>query len=148
MIFLWLTNDPHSEEKLKQNIAFLNERHAGKQVTYRMEMVKNRPVRSVKANRRYWAILTAIGAEIGETKERLHYAYALMFIPDPDTINGQTIPLSTTDLSDLEMSTYMKKIEAHARDFHGITLANPSDESYIMWERMVKNSYDSMFKSI
>lgn len=144
MIFLWLTNNPHSEEKLKQQVAFLNSRHEGKQVTYRIEMVKNRPVRSVDQNRMYWAILTAIGAHIGETKENLHEWYRLQFIPVE--FGGKMIPRSTTELDTAEMSTYIKQVEQHAKDFHGLVLPDVRDQYYTLWERTNKNSYDALFQ--
>lgn len=148
MEYLFLTNDPDSRKKVLQSLDDLDERHKGKQVTILANFKRNKPVRSTDQNSRYWAILTAIAAEIGETREGLHYSYAVMFIPDDHEVNGQKIPRSTKELKQDEFATYMKKIEQHAKEFHGVDIKRPEDNTYSMWERYHNNRYDAMFSAI
>jgi hypothetical protein len=143
---LFNTNDDDSVKKLSRELDYLNELTKGEKVTYRIEIKKNRAIRSVSANSYYWVILTAIAAHTGETKERLHDWYNLEF--NSEEFNGKTIPRSTKELDTQEMSILIKKIKTHAHDFYGVYIPEAGDQAYAMWERLAKNSYDAMFNSI
>ncbi len=143
---LYNTNDQHSFNKIVDILNGMDEHHKGKIVTYRIDMKKNRPVRSLDQNAHYWVILTRIGAHTGYTKERLHEWYGLEFIPTE--FNGKIVPRSTTELDSEEMSTYIKKVMTHAEEIHGLTFPRPGDRDYANWERMSQNFYDDMFRSI
>jgi hypothetical protein len=143
---LYNTNDHHSFNKLVNMLNGLDEFHQGKVVTYRIDIIRNRPVRSVDQNRYYWALLTMIAAQSGYTKEKLHHWYGLEFLAED--FNGKMIPRSTSELNTEEMSNYIKKVKTHAEEFYSVNIPRPEDKEYINWERMANNFYDDMFRSI
>lgn len=142
---LLTTNNQRSLENLSNYITYLNERHKDKQVDYLVTIKQNRAVRSHSQNGMYWAILTAIAAETGDTKERLHQYYALEF--NWEEFRGKRIPKSTTDLDVTEFKVYVEKVKQHAREF-GIYIPEPEDRAYSMWEQLTREKYDAMFSSL
>lgn len=147
MIQLFITNDPYSRAKIIAHLDYLDELHKGKRITYSHETKRNRAIRSLDQNRYYWGMLTMIAAKTGYTKEQLHQAYALQYIPHDELINGQRVARSTSELNTEEMSIYIKKIKAHAIELD-LYIPEASDEAYTAWERMAKNHYDAMFSSL
>lgn len=144
-IFLYNTNDQSSLEKLSQQLEFLNDAHKGKQVTYVIEIKKNRPVRSVKANRYYRACLQVIGAKTGVDEDSLHEFFKLKF--NSAYVFGELVGLSTK-MDTEEFSTYVKKVKHYAREFHGCYFMEKEDPAYAAWERMTRNNYNAMFAAV
>lgn len=148
MEFLLNTNSPEGRAKLLAKLDELNEQYKGKQVTLLVNLKRNKPVRSTDQNARYWAILSTIGAQIGETKEALHFSYAVMFIPEDHEVNGIRVPRKTSELKTDEFTIYMNQVEMHAKEWHGVKIPHLADNTYSMWERQTRNHYDAMFASI
>lgn len=146
MIMLFYTNQNQSVEKLSQVLEDLNDREKDKVVAYTIEIKKNKPIRSVKANRYYWAILKRIGAAAGYSEDELHEFYKKKF--NHKYILDEVVGLTTSDMDQKEFSDYVKKVKDHARNFfEGVIIPEPEDEKYAAWEMMTKNNYDQMFSA-
>lgn len=147
MIMLFNTNEDRSIEKLSAYLEDLNDQNKGKVVCYTIEIKKNKPIRSVKANRYYWAILKRIGSTAGYSEDELHEFYKKKF--NHRFILDECVGLTTSDMDQKDFSDYLKKVKDHARKFFdNVHIPEPEDEKYAAWEMMTKNNYDQMFSSI
>lgn len=143
---IWRTNDQKSSENLYSHLNFLKAKAKGKQIDYLVSIKQNRPVRSVSQNGYYWIILEAIASETGDMKENLHAWYALEYLGQE--FRGKMIARSTTELDTAEFTTYVNKVKAHAREFHGVYIAEPNDRAYSAWEQITKEKYNNLFQGL
>ena len=86
----------------------------------------DRPIRSIPQNRLYWAYLSYIEAETGNTAEEIHEIAKRKFLP-PQTVffKGESykIPGTTTKLDKLQFMDYMDRICA----WSGVPIPNPNE---------------------
>lgn len=146
MIMLFNTNEDESVRKLSAYLEDLNDQNKDKLVCYTIEIKKNRPIRSVKANRYYRAVLQCISSFAGYDEDDLHEMYKKKF--NGKWVLDELIGHTTTDMDSKDFSTFVKKVKDHGRAFFGAHIAEPEDEKYAAWEMMTKNNYDQMFASI
>lgn len=146
MTILFHTNDDASIVKLANYIQELNDRHVGKQITYTIEIKKNRPIRSLDQNRYYWAILKHIGAHTGYTTDDLHKFYKLEF--NNKYVFGKLIEESTANLDSKEFTIYVNQVKEHAKSFHGIKFKELADKDYETWEQIGQHNYNQMFAAL
>jgi len=94
----------------------------------RVEIIvqKEKKARSLKMNSLYWVYLKVLEDETGEDSENLHEYFKSIFLPAKIVkIFGKEvrIPGSTTELSSLEFTEYIDKIER----LTGISCPDPND---------------------
>jgi hypothetical protein len=72
--------------------------------------------RTIDQNRRLWDLYGAIGAYIGEDKDKVHELMGYKFLRYQDTVAGESVELikSTTKLTTAEMAEYQDAIERWA----------------------------------
>lgn len=144
---IFLTNDDKSLKQLAEYLDYLNkDKHKDKQVEYIIEIKKNRPVRSISANRYYRAVLLEIASAAGYTDDELHEFYKRKF--HGKYVLDEVIGQSTGDMDTAEFSAYVKKVKQHGEEFFGVIIKDPKDKDYLLWEQLSKNKYDQMFNSI
>lgn len=141
---LWTTNDNDSIRRLSNHLEYLSEeQHKGQYVEFVIEIKRNRPVRSVKANRYYWAVLKHISTYSGHDEDEMHEYYKKKF--NPVEVMGETIGGSTKDLDVAEFKIYVEKVKKHAKDTFEANIPEPQDKHYLVWEKVTKDNYDAMF---
>lgn len=113
---------------------------------YVVTVKKNKPVRSINANRYYRAILKIIGIHTGETEDRLHMLFKIMFNFEEFTLpNGDVrrIPATTSNLDTSEFSKYISQVKQWAIDEWQIYFPERNDVDY-MREMDIENQYDKI----
>lgn len=140
------TNDQRSLENLSTYIEYLNDQHKGKQVEYIVEIKKNRPIRSVSANRFYWAILKDIASHTGYREDEMHEFFKKKF--NSKTVLNELIGESTSNLDSKEFSTYCKQVKDYAKEMFDLIIPDPSDRHYAVWEQITHEKYNAMYNSI
>lgn len=124
---------------------------------YLVEVKKNRPVRSLSANKYYHAIVNIIAIETGHTHEELHEALKMKFNsktifvenkskPIADQVADKlappiVIPGSTSDLDTAEFAGYVNRVKQWALDDLGIIIPEPRDLDYKKWME-IQNQYN------
>ena len=128
-------------------LAYLNDLNKGKQISYLIDIKKNRPVRSTSANAYYRVILQHICAITGDTSDELHEFYKKKF--NGKEVHDEVIGCTTTDMDSAEFTAYVNKVKEHAKSFFQIPfIPDPRDQSYAAWEQITKERYNLMFRSI
>lgn len=120
---------PTDKEAVKQAIDLLKE---GK--PFNVTIKACNPKRSIPQNRTYWMWINCIHDDTGNDQDVLHEIFKKKFLGyDSHELDGITIerPRSTTNLSTVEFSAYMEKLQAWAGSELGMTLPNPED---LAWE--------------
>jgi len=87
---------------------------------------KSKKSRSLRSNNYYWVYLTILEAETGNSKEDLHEYFKSKYLSHRvGYLNGNEImlPPTTTTLSTVEMSEYIRKIEVES----GIQSPDPNE---------------------
>ena len=140
------TNNPKSQDVLKNYLDFLDDLNKGKEVEYVIEIKKNRPIRSISQNRYYRAILKAISAHCGYDENDLHEYYKLEF--NGKEVCGKMIGESTSNLDSSEFTIYLNKVKNHGKNFFGAYIPEIADRTYGVWEQVTKEKYDLMFSSL
>lgn len=85
---------------------------AGRYVVVR----ERKAIRSVEANRRYWALLTVAARELGyDDVEELHEGVALKLLPLPSLADGLPRRRRTPRLNTAEFSEYVDAVERFCR---------------------------------
>lgn len=143
---LFNTNDDASVNRLANFLSDLNDQAKGKQISYRIDIKKNRAIRSTDQNARYWVLLKAIGVVTGYTKDELHEYYKTKF--NRKWILDESVPVSTADLDTLEFTVYMNKVQDHGEKFHNLKFISEADIRYRAWLEEVDNNYNKMFAAI
>lgn len=143
---LYTTSSPKSRDNVIGYLDYLDGKSQGKQKSYSIQIKQLRVSRTVTQNRYYWAILTSIANETGDTKEQLHMVYGLMF--NSVEVQGMKIPGSTKDLDTREMTIYINKIKDHAKEFHTLYIPAVGDKAYGVWEQVTNEKYDNLFAEI
>ena len=133
--------DPRDEQSIRELGKKLRAMPEGK---YRVEVYKNRAVRSLKANAYYHVILNIIGIETGHTHEQLHEICKKKFNADiihlPKS-GMEMIPKTTTNLDTAEFAAYVNRVKQWAQDEFGIVIPDVSqlDDRRIA---EIQNTYD------
>jgi len=105
----------------------------------KLTIAKYKKVRSLSANALYWKWMTILGEYIGHSKEDMHQVFKKQFLADKMPalskdvfmayLASQNIIDSTTELNTKEMTEYMDKIQAQARELR-VQLPLPEDRFY------------------
>lgn len=139
--FLYNPKDPKNHKELGQ---FLQEFPDGE---YVIQVKKNRPVRSLNANKYYHAILNIIAVSTGHTHEELHEAMKLkfncsvIFFPKG---GSQMVGKSTSDLDTKEFAAYVNQVKKWALDEFSIIIPETKDIDYNRWME-IENAYSENF---
>jgi len=132
------TNNAADRKSIIQYLDYLDRITAGRQEEFISNIKKNKPVRSIDQNARYWVLITAICNHTGQIKDECHNDYKELFN------DGE----STKDLDTDEFSIFSKQCQEHAERFHGIVFRDPKDRDYELWSNLVKEDYKKMIRSI
>lgn len=144
---VFTTNDEKSVKALSEYLNYLNtDKHKDKQVEYIIDIKKNKPIRSISANRYYRAILLEIASASGYTDDEIHEFYKRKF--HGKYVLDEVIGQSTSNMDTAEFSNYVKKVKQHGEEFFGVIIKDPKDKDYLLWEQLSKNKYDQMFNAI
>lgn len=143
---LFKTNNDNSVKELANYLDYLNAKHKDKEVEYIFEIKLNKPVRSVSQNRYYRAILKEIASTAGYSDDQLHEFYKKKF--NGKYVLDELIGESTSNLDVIEFGNYIKKVKQHGEDFFGVTIKDPKDKDYAIWEQLSQNKYDQMINAI
>ncbi len=130
---------------------------------YLVEVKKNRPIRSLNANKYYHVIVNIIAIETGHTHEELHEALKMKFNSKKIFIErkekGMTeaeqvaerlvpsmiIPGSTADLDTAEFASYINRIKHWAAEELHIIIPEAKDIDYKRWME-IENQYRDVFR--
>jgi hypothetical protein len=143
---LFKTNDSKSVEALAQYLEYLNAMNKGEVKEYIIEIKKNRPIRSVSANRYYRAILLCIAGASGNTDDELHEYYKKKF--NGKFVIDEQIGQTTSNMDTAEFSVYVKKVKDHGEKQFNFRIPDPKDRHYAVWEQISKDKYNAMFSAI
>lgn len=114
---------------------------------YCIEVKKNRPIRSMKANKYYFAILKIIGINTGHTHEELHEIMKLKFnseIVHFPKSGSQIIGKTTSDMDTAEFAAYLNRVKKFAIEEFNLVIPEPRDLDYVRWME-IENSYNRTF---
>ena len=105
---------------------------------YHLSVVKKNPNRTVPQNRYYWALLTMIGNEIGETPETMHTFFGNQYLNNvKKVIMGHEVELvhSTKSLDTKQFTEYIDEILKFANSFLNMTFPKQDElsESDLSW---------------
>jgi|SRR5690242_5489704 len=110
---------------------------------YCITIKKNKPIRSLNANKYYHATLNIIGAESGITHERLHEICKRKFNAEIVQLprgGAEIMGRSTADMDTKEFAAYVNQVKQWAIDEFNIVIPEPQDVTYEMWMK-IQNSY-------
>ncbi len=116
---------------------------------YIIEIKKNRPIRSLDANKFYWAVLQIIAVESGHDKDWLHDFYKNEFnfeevkLPNGDI---RRMARSTSGLDTKDFALYLNRVIEHGRTFFGCVIMEQRDYDYAKM-LMIKEHYDRVFEN-
>lgn len=113
---------------------------------YLVTIKKNRPIRSLSANKYYHCILNILGAHTGHTHEQLHDICKKKF--NAEVINlpksGSEIRgKSTTNLDTKEFAAYVNRVKMWAMDEFGVIIPESKDIDYARW-MAIENEYEQV----
>lgn len=148
MILHYKAGDKDDHKRLGQKLSELNPGE------YVIEVTKNRPIRSIGANRYYWGIvLKTISIAVGYDTEELHEMFKLKFnaktIQFPDGTTELTL-MTTSDLDTEEFRVYISKVKQWAiktlttNPLKPFTFPEQADVDYLRWSA-IKEDYDKVF---
>lgn len=120
---------------------------------YIITVKRNRPIRSLSANRYYHAIINIIAIDTGHTHEQLHDYCKQHFAPMESIVfelknmseqqiadlvarklnPPETVIRSTKDMNSTEFATYINKIKMWAAERLGILIPEAKDIDYKKW---------------
>jgi hypothetical protein len=137
-ILLYKAGDAESHKQFGREIQQL------KPGEYVVKITRNRPIRSLNANKYYHAILNIIGIETGHTHEELHEALKLKFnakiIHFPKG-GSQVVGESTSNLDSKEFAGYVNQVKNWALNEFGIVIPEARDIDYQRWME-IENAYE------
>jgi hypothetical protein len=98
---------------------------------YLVSLTKKKPLRSIKANRRYFAIVTMAAMQLGSVADKadVHEGLRFKLLPLPPLFPGVPRARSTADLDTAEFADYVANAEAYLATEHGVDFTD--------WERYV-----------
>ncbi len=111
---------------------------------YLITIKKNRPVRSLNANKYYHMIINMIGIETGHTHEQLHdickkkFNYEIVTLPKS---GSEIMGMSTSNLDTKEFAAYVNRVKQWAMDEFNIVIPEPKDVDYAKWME-IENNYN------
>lgn len=144
---IFRTNNDASASELLAYFQKLNDDNAGKEVAFRVEVDKNRAIRSNDQNARYWAILRAISlAAGGMDQDELHETYKKKF--NSKWVLDEQIGGSTKKMNTAQFTEYMNQVEHHARNFFNVIIPHKEDVKYIEWIETVNQDYKNQFRTL
>ncbi len=129
-ILLYKAGDAQSHKNLGKELQGLKEGE------YIVKITRNRPIRSLSANKYYHAILNIIGIETGHTHEELHEALKqkfnakILYFPKG---GSQIIGGSTSNLDTKEFAAYVNQVKNWALNEFGIVIPEARDLDYQKW---------------
>lgn len=118
-------------ERVKANLfAFIEKLPADKPWRVKIELLRKQ--RTLPQNALYWEWLTAIGNEIGYTKDEMHDTFREKFLPwrEVEVCGVRRKILTSTsspEFTTAMMAEYMSHIDRFAAQELGIVLPTPSD---------------------
>jgi hypothetical protein len=133
--------DNRSEDS-KRNL--YNELKKLEEGEYVILVKKNRPVRSLSANKYYHAVLKIIGIETGHTHDQLHeickrkFNAEMIALPKGGT---EVYGKSTSDMDTKEFAGYVNRVKQWAQDEFNIIIPELKDLDYRKWME-IENVYD------
>lgn len=92
-------------------------------VAWRIEIVRHRERRSLSQNKRYWCAITELANETGYSKDEMHEAMKLKFLPPVVVEIGAecvTVSASSAKLDRKVFADYMERVIAFAATEFGI----------------------------
>lgn len=111
---------------------------------YRVSIGVEKSQRTKDQNRLYWLWLNCISDESGNSVDDLHEYLKHKFLNTyARVIYGEEVKStqSTTELNTDEFTKYLEKVQIWAANELGITLPNPDDLIYSMFEERYKSRY-------
>lgn len=139
----YTSHSPESDNKLYKT---LTELKAG---SYIIEIKRNRPIRSLTANKYYWAILTIIATDTGEwDREQLHEVCKRKFNGKPVSLPKGGIEMvgnSTSNLDSQEFAAYVSRVKQWAQNEWGTVIPEARDITYQLWME-IQNKYETTFQ--
>lgn len=138
---IYNAGDAESHKRLGQQLASLPPGE------YVVQIKKNRPIRSMQANKYYHVILNIIAINTGHSHDELHEICKLKFnchmvdLPKGDSV---LIGKTTTDLDSTEFAGYVNRVKQWAQDEWGIIIPEPRDIDYARWME-IENTYNENF---
>ena len=113
---------------------------------YIIQVKKNRPIRSLSANRYYHLILNIMGIETGHTHEQLHEICKLKFNPEIiNTPKGGSIVVGRTtgDMDTKEFGAYVNRVKQWARDEFNMVIPEPGEMDRLK-QYEIENRYEAV----
>lgn len=140
--YLYKSKDEKSHKELGKKLQELPEGD------YVVEIKRNRPIRSLNANKYYHYVLNVIAINTGHTHAELHEAMkmkfncAVIFFPKG---GSQVISKTTSDLDTAEFQAYVNRVKQWAMDEFGIVIPEKQDVTYMSWTEM-ETLYEENFR--
>jgi hypothetical protein len=140
-IFTYTRGDAESHKQLGKKLQELPEGN------YVVTIKKNRPIRSLNANRYYHFMLNIIATYTGILHDDLHEAMKykfnskVIFFPQG---GSQCIGNSTASLDTAEFASFVNKVKNYAITEIGVTIPEAKDVDYQKWMD-VENEHDMAF---
>lgn len=140
-VLLYTAGDAASHKELGKQLQDL------KPGTYVIEVKRNRPVRSLSANKYYHALLNIAAIETGITHNDLHEAMKykfnskVVFFPSG---GSQCIGNSTSDLNSAEFAGFVNRVKQYFTDEVGLIIPEQKDIDYKTWIE-IQNTFDENF---
>lgn len=114
---------------------------------YVIQVKKNRPVRSLKANAYYWMCVKIYSIHTGHHESEIDYMFRMDRHYQMKVINGREVkvPKETKDLDTKEYADFVSKFLAWGREnFPEVIIPRPEDATYLQWVQ-VNNDYNESF---
>jgi hypothetical protein len=143
MIFHYKKGNAEQHKELGKKLQSLDDGE------YIIDIKKNRPVRSLDANKFYWAVLQIIAIESGHDKDWLHDFYKNEFNAEEVRFHGgevKRMARSTSNMDTKEFALYLNRVIEHGRSFFGCVIMEQRDFDYAKL-MMIKEQYDRVFEN-
>jgi len=147
-LFIYKAGDSESHRQLGDELRKLKEGE------FVVSVKKNRPVRSLSANKYYHAILNIICIHSGQgtgdqnfDHDELHEILKKKFnsrIVRFSKGGSEIVGQSTSDLDTKEFASYVNQVKKWAKDEFGIGIPEPQDLDYHKW-MAIENEYSRTF---
>lgn len=157
--FIYTPGDAKSHKKLGEQLSALPKGKGDFVITWK----RNRPVRSLSANKYYHAILNIIAIDTGHTHEHLHEYCKHNFMPKQEItfelgdtseekiskwvakklIGDPMIPKSTTDLDSKEFAAYINRVKFWAAERLEIYIPESKDIDHQKWIE-IEDNYEKL----
>lgn len=141
--FVYTAKDPNSHKQLGK---FAEQCESG---DWLVTFKRNRPIRSLKANAFFWAVIKIYAMHTGHTEKEIDYMFRMdrhwEEVTNPKTGRSWKVPKQTHDRDTAEFAAIINNLLQWGREeFPEVIIPRREDLTYQQWME-INNQYDRTF---